>query len=430
MLNKAKEENFLKKHCLIWRYLLLTLPLLSVASFAVPKTVTISASTNMVGEQAKVLQAIANDFMRKNPDIKVDFTAPGSQYSNIMKIKAASDELPDVFSTHGWAKVRYGTYLADLRAEKWASRIDSSIRPLVTDEAGKVYVLPMDQDKSGMIYNIDILRKYQIEVPSTFQDFLIACEQIKMKSHGQIIPIHIGGSDNWPEGQFYDFFAIPAFISPKENYAKAFLDGSFDWRKFDVLPQNFLEMWQKGFINKDFITSKYMDSAKAFAEEKAAFGFYGPYFIEEVKKINPMIHAGMMPIPSMVSGERPTLMGGERTTWGVWKDSKNIASAKKFVAFYAKPENIKRVAESNQLPAGLKGVNVNCGEMTFYYQKYANLRIFPYWDRAFLPSGMWEYICRNAQDLVAGAITPHQFSENMEREYKRLKSGTKSNSGV
>src|SRR5215469_4260480 len=71
-------------------------------------TITLTVATNDVGDQAKVLQDIAQKFMQANPDIKVDFSAPGADYENIMKVKMASGHLPDVFSTHGWAKIRYG----------------------------------------------------------------------------------------------------------------------------------------------------------------------------------------------------------------------------------------------------------------------------------------------------------------------------------
>jgi raffinose/stachyose/melibiose transport system substrate-binding protein len=395
-------------------------------AFAAPKTVNLSVMTNIPGAQAQVLQDICNEFMKANPNIKVDFSAPANQYENIMRVKMASKDLPDVFSTHGWAIKRYGAFLADLRREPWAAKIDPSIKPLVTDEKGKVYVLPMDIDKSGFVYNVDILNKYNIAVPKTLDELIAACVTIKAKSNGEITPIHIGGSDNWPEGQFYDYFATPALISPKTNYAKAFLNGTFDWNKFDILPAKFKEMWDKGLINKDFLTSKYMDSAKAIAAEKVAFAFYGGYVIDEAKKINPNIHWAMMPIPAMVPGDQPTLVGGEKTTWGIWKDSKNMAAAKKFVAWYAKPENIKRVAESNLFPAGINGVKADCKEMNAFYESTAKLRVFPYWDRYYLPSGMWEFICRNAQDLVSGTVNPRQFSQNMEKEFKRLRAAENS----
>lgn len=389
------------------------------------RKITLTVATNRPGNTAKVLQKIAANFVSQNPDVKIDFLAPVGEYENIMKIKMASHELPDVFATHGWAKIRYGAYLADLRNEKWACLISPTIKPQIIDKTGKVFVLPIDEDKAGIIYNADILKKYGIDIPGTFTEFMAACEIIKTKSSGRISPIHIGGGDNWPEGQYYTEFANPLLISPQHNYMQELQSGTFDWNHFDFLPQKFLEMWRKGYINRDFLTARYIDSAKAFAAGKAVFGFYSAYFIEEIKKINPRIHCEIMPIPSIVPGDEPTFAGGELTTWGVWKDSPNLALAKKLVAYYARPENIKLVAKVERAPAGLIGIDANLGELDFYYKKYASIRTLPYFDRVYLPNGMWDVIRTNAQDLVAGIITPRQFSLNMEREYKRLKAAEK-----
>lgn len=386
--------------------------------------VTLTVMTNIVGEPAKVLQDIANKFMEENPAIKVDFSAPGAEYENIMKMKMASGELPDVFSTHGWAKVRYGAYLADLKDEEWASRLDASIKPSVTDEQGKVYVLPIDQDKGGPVYNAAVLEKYDVKVPETWNELLAAAEEIKTKSNGEVTPIHIGGADSWPIGQFFDFYATSVFVSPEKNDAAQLLDGSFDWARFDVLPQMFLDLQTKGYLNKDVLTAKYSDSAKAFAEGKTAFGIYGPFLIEEAKKINPDLKAGLMPIQSVAAGDTPTLVGGERTTWGVSKNSPNSEAARKFVAYYAKPENVALVAASNALPPGIEGVAIDAGSLTADYEKYKDLRVFPYFDRVYLPNGMWDVMCKNGQDMLAGVITPREFSDNMKKEYERLRAAS------
>jgi raffinose/stachyose/melibiose transport system substrate-binding protein len=136
-----------------------------------------------------------------------------------MKIKMAANDMPDVFSTHGWAKIRYGNFLADLHDQLWAAQIDQAIKPAVTDESGKVYVLPMDQEKTGPVFNADVLKKYNIEVPTTWDELLAACETIKTQSAGEVTCIHMGGGDDWPVGQYYDFFSTPLAISPKVNDA-------------------------------------------------------------------------------------------------------------------------------------------------------------------------------------------------------------------
>lgn len=383
--------------------------------------ITLTVMTNRVGEQAQLLEDIAHKFEAANPGIKVDFSAPGKDYESLMKIKMAANDMPDVFSTHGWAKIRYGDFLADLRDAPWASQINKAIKPVVTDDTGKVYVLPMDQDKGGPVYNADILAKYNVEVPKTWDDLIAACEKIKTGSNGDVTCIHMGGADSWPVGQYYDFFSTPLAISPATNDAQALLDGTYDFTKYTVLSQNLLDLQTKGYLNKDVLTAKYSDSAQAFAEGKVAFGFYGAFLCEEALKTNPDLNCGLMPIPAIDPGDEPTLVGGEMTTWGVWKDSPHIEAAKKFVDFYAQPENIAAVANSNKLPAGLDGVEIDAGYLTDDYKQYEDLRVFPYFDRVYLPNGMWDVLCKNGQDVLAGGITPAQASDNIAKEFKRLR---------
>jgi raffinose/stachyose/melibiose transport system substrate-binding protein len=281
--------------------------------------------------------------------------------------------------------------------------------------------LPIDQEKTGPAYNADILEQYGVEVPLTWTDFMAACETIKTQSEGQVDCVHIGGADSWPVGQFYDFFSTPLAISPTPNDEQALLDGTYDWSKYTVLSQNLLDLKTNGYLNEDALTAKYTDAAAALAEGKAAFGFYGPFICEESLKTNPDFNCGIMPIPALVEGDEPTFAGGELTTWGVWKDSPHTEAAIKFVNFYARPENVKAVAESNKAPAGLTGVEVDAGYLTKYYEQYADLRTFTYFDRIYLPNGMWDVLCKNGQDVLAGGATPEQATENIAKEYTRLR---------
>lgn len=386
-----------------------------------PQPITLSVWTNRVGTQAQLLEDLARKFEQENPGIKIDFSAPGAEYEHLMKLKMAAKDMPDVFSTHGWAKIRYGEFLLDLRDQPWAANLDKAIQPAVVDDAGKVYVLPMDQEKTGPVYNVDILKEYEVEVPMTWGQLLAACETITTKSAGKVTCVHMGGADAWPVGQYYDFFSTSLAISPATNDAQALLDGTYDWTKYITLSQNLLTLNEKGYLNKDALTAKYLDSANALAEGKVAFGFYGPFLCEEALKTNPDLNCGLMPIPALVEGDTPTFAGGELTTWGIWKDSKNIDAAKELIDFYARPENIAAVANSNRVPAGLTGVQVDAGYLTQYYTEYADLRTFTYFDRIYLPNGMWDVLCTAGQDVLAGGATPEQVTETIAKEFDRLR---------
>lgn len=383
------------------------------------KVVQLSVSTNVVGKHAEILEELAREFEALNPNVKIDFSAPGGEYENMLKVKMAANDMPDIFSTHGWAKLRYKDFLADLSDRPWADQVVESFAPTVTDESGKLYVLPFDQDKAGPIFNVAIFEEYGIAIPSTLDELIAACETIKTKSNGEITPI-VCATEGWEEAQFFDFFATPLLISPEKNEAEALLNQTFDWTKWDFLAEKWLEMFNKGYINEDIFTVKFSDNVAKFAEGKAAIGFYGPYFIEEARSLNPDINADMMPIPAIYEGDEPTFAGGEKTTFGVWKDSPNKETAMAFLDFMAQKENVAKVSAYTKLPPAIKGVAIDAGELTKTYEKYGHLRTFPYFDRVYLPNGMWDVMCKNSQSLLGKIITPREFSENMESEYTRL----------
>ena len=367
-----------------------------------------------------VYREIAEAFMAENPDIEVDLQFPGSEYENILKVKMAANDLPDVWDTHGWAVIRYGNYLADLRDEPWAANMTDTIRDVVTDGSGKVHALVLAEAKDGLTYNADLLRQYNIEPPRTIDELMAAAEKILTESNGEVMPFYFSGIDDWMVGQFFDYFATSLLISPQQNEAENLLNGTMDWSKWTPLAELFLDMYKKGYINKDVLTAKYSDLPTLFAQGKVAFTLLGPSFADEVHKINPDVEIGLMPVPAWYPDDEPNFSGGERYTMGVWKDSKYLGEAKKLVAYFAKPENLAKFANVTKLPAGIKGVEAN-HEFTAYYDQYANIRVFPYFDRVYLPNGMWDVMCKTGTALLAEQVTPEQFSEKMRQEVERLR---------
>jgi raffinose/stachyose/melibiose transport system substrate-binding protein len=383
------------------------------------KRVTLYSSTSDKPVQ-EVYKQIASDFIKENPDADVDLQFPGSEYENIMKIKMAANDMPDIFDTHGWAVIRYGKYLADLKDQPWVPQMTDTIKDVVTDKGGKVHALVLSEAKDGLTYNADLLKKYSIEPPKTFDELMAAAEKLKTESKGEVTPFYFSGIDDWMIGQFFDYFATSLLISPKQNEAQNLLDNKMDWNKWNILPQKFLEMSKKGYVNKDILTAKYSDLPQLFSQGKVAFTLLGPSFADEVHKIKADLKIGFMPVPSMVAGDEPNFSGGERLTMGAWKDSKNLELSKKLIAFYAKPDNMSKFANVTKLPPGLKGVTAK-HEFTEYYDKYASIRVFPYFDRVYLPNGMWDVLTKTGTSLIAEKVTPQQFSDKMKQEVERLR---------
>ncbi|MCC3371593.1 ABC transporter substrate-binding protein [Cohnella sp. REN36] len=368
----------------------------------------------------EMMKSIGDAFTKENPNISVEFQFPGAEYENILKVKMAANDLPDVFDTHGWAVIRYGNYLADLRDEAWAPNLTDTIKPVVTDKEGKVEALVLSEAKDGISYNAEILERYGIQPPTTFDELMAAADKIKTESKGQVTPFFMSGIDNGMIGGFLDLYSTSMYISPQQNQASKLLDGTFDWNNWTPLASKLLDMQKKGYINKDALTAKYTDLPKRFAQGKVAFVFGAPSFADEVYKTNPDAKIGIMPLTTMVEGDAPTFSGGERYTMGAWKDGKHLAEAKKLIAFFAKPENMTTIANATKLPPGLKDIPSQ-HEFASYYEQFKDIRVFPYFDRVYLPNGMWDVMCKTGTSLVSGQTTPAQFADKMKQEYERLR---------
>lgn len=367
-----------------------------------------------------MMKSIAADFTKENPNIQVEFQFPGAEYENILKVKMAANDLPDVFDTHGWAVIRYDKYLADLKDETWAPNLTDTIKPVVTNKSGKVEALVLSEAKDGISYNAGLLEKYGITPPSTFAELMEAADKLKTESNGDVTPFFMSGIDNGMIGGFLDLYATSQYISPSANDAATLLDGSFDWKKWTPLAQKLLDMQKKGYINKDVLTAKYTDMPQRFAQGKIAFVFGAPSFADEVYKVNKDVKIGIMPLTSMVDGDSQTFSGGERYTMGAWKDGKHLEESKKLIAFFSKPENMSKIANATKLPPGLKDITSE-HEFTKYYEQFSAVRVFPYFDRVYLPNGMWDVMCKTGTALVAGDVSPEQFSDKMKQEYDRLR---------
>lgn len=383
-----------------------------------PVTITFYSTASEDTAMQRYKDVVAS-FETAHPDVHVEVTFPGSEYENLLKTKMAANDLPDVFQTHGWTRDRYQPYLLGLSDAPWAKDIAPAMVPNVTADDGTVLALPISQNKAGINVNTDILDQYGIEIPSTWSEFLDAARAVRDKSGGTIVPVHIGGADSWTIGSFYDWLAIPALISAKDNDAAALKDGTFDWAHWDFLSQQLADLQSEHLVNDDILTAKYTDSSQLIAQGKVAFAFYGQGVMSEVERLNPDIHLKMMPIPSVKDGDTPTWSGGEGDTLAVWKDTKHADAAREFVDFVAQPENIEAIIGDSPYEPGLTTAKVDVGDA--YTTDDPSIRVMPAFDREYFPNGMWDVMCTNGQELLSGSMGPSQVSDATKAEYERLR---------
>jgi len=124
-------------------------------------------------------------------------SAPTDQYRNVIKIKLASGDAPDVFGVFpGTEVVEYSDagHLAALGGQSFMNRVMEGSTVVTRGSDGEVYALPIDQNVVGVVYNREIFQTVGVDVPETWDDFLDVCQAIKDAGY---YPLALGNADLW-----------------------------------------------------------------------------------------------------------------------------------------------------------------------------------------------------------------------------------------
>jgi raffinose/stachyose/melibiose transport system substrate-binding protein len=384
----------------------------------------VAINRNPNTDEFKALTEIAAQYSAANPGITVEVTQY-PEYEQVMKSKMAANDLPDLFSTHGWSVARYSEYLEPLQNQSWASKLSPAIKPVITNDRGQIFVLPFDVDSAGIAFNKDVLDKAGVDpyTIKTWDDFMAACEKVKAAG---FICIDIGGAvqDDWTVGNFFDWVA-PSFLITNEsrNYRTQLKNGTFDWNLWRPVAQLFVDFRDKGYLNPDHLQGTWDNVQARLGRGELAFAFYGRYVISGAKQTNPNARYGFIPIPSLTPSDPPTLATGENLTLGVWKSSPRKAEALKFLEYLSTPSVINRLAQIPVNQTGLvgSGYGINTADLKESFDKVEGIRGFPYFDREYLPNGMWDSLCKTGSGILARTMTMDQVIQRMRDDYNTLR---------
>ena len=130
-----------------------------------------------------------------------------------------------------------------------------------------------------------------------------------------------------------------------------------------------------------------------------------------------------MPLPAKTENDEPSLIAGENVALGIWKDTEMKAEAIELLNYLAKPEVAATISQATGNAPALTNVEVDLGMVQPYLDKYADVETFPYFDREYCPSGVWDIICSTGQIILTqkeGAIedTAQQVLDAFNEKYQ------------
>jgi len=350
---------------------------------------------------------------------KIQVTAEASTFENNMKVRLAADNVPDLFSTHGWSLLRYSEFLEPLDDQAWSEDVNPALDSAMRDDEGEIYAFPGETNVAGILYNGDVLESIGVDPASltTWDAFNSAAEKVVATGTPAIFA---AGKDQGPIGHVADHLAVDLYDDDQKQET---IDGTFVAEPMSEMLTVVQEWTDKGYFNKDYSSASQDDMARALADGTTAFEFQGTALLTQALAYNPDANVGFLPLPSATGGEN-YLVGGEgNNSFGVSKTSAHKEEAKEFLAFLAEPDNAAKLAEAAGSAPGLIGVDVDFGVLAPSYEKYVTsgtTPIAPYFDRVYLPNGAWDTLVAVTDSIVTSQSSVEAATAQMARQYDTL----------
>jgi len=180
---------------------------------AAPVTLTYWLPCNDLEDGAaeqKGIVAAAKAFMEANPNITLDLVPIGGNsddYNAKFQMAATANNLPDLMNvSYGYVKQWANTGVI-MNLDDIASEISGNYKTDALDFANAAvdgyWAVPYMAEVQGWAYNTEILSKYNLEVPTTFDEFLNVCKVLT--DNGQLAISH-GATDIWAIWGYHAMF--------------------------------------------------------------------------------------------------------------------------------------------------------------------------------------------------------------------------------
>lgn len=365
----------------------------------------------------EVLTDLTDAYEAENPDVDIELVPSTDTYEADIKVRLASGDVPDIWATHGWSLLRYSEFLEPLDAQTWAKDFNPALAPAMQNDEGEFFALPIDTDVAGIVFNASVLETAGID-PASLEDWASFTDALATLDAAGVIPISSSGKDSWFAGNIADFMASGGFT---DDQLDGFLDGRFQNDGYAALLENVAQWQAAGYFNPDYSSATMDDLGRSLAEGTTAFVMVQNYLVTTALGFNPDAELGYMPIPSDVGS--PFLVGGEGRAFGVAKDSAYKDQALDYLAFLADPENLSQLASAVGGIPGLTNATSDLGMLQSSYDRFVasgDYPLMPYFDRVYLPNGMWDTMVSTTDSVITGQGTVDSAVDQMAADFDSL----------
>ena len=291
-------------------------------------------------------KAVNDAFAKQYPDVKINFTAvPNENYNQARSSRLTAGtidvglanpvQLPDYVpeSNKGDdARLADAGGFVDLTDQPFMQKFQASVLDKIKYN-GRNYTVPTGLSYyTGLTYNKKIFADNNIEIPTTWDDFLKVCDQLKAKG---ITPISIGGKDTAGIVMLSVVQSLYPTAQNKQDLAKALYEHTValnDGTQLEVL-QKVQQIYTYGQAN--FAGSNYSQMTSEFLTGKAAMISDGTWNVGSLNEAD-KVDFGYFPLPASNNAADNAYLGGKvELSLAVPANAKNQPAAMAWLSFFA-----------------------------------------------------------------------------------------------
>ena len=172
------------------------------------KVLTMMMCATPTDPSTKTFQEIADEYSETNDlgyKVEVQYYE-NEQFKTKLTTLMAANNVPDIFQTFELAYLKpfveggkvYEVGEALNKDLEWKDTFTEGVFDPVTYD-GKIYSIPTEKSVAVMFYNKKIFKDNNVEVPTTYDDFLNVCETLK---NNGVTPMTLSATDAWIPAQF------------------------------------------------------------------------------------------------------------------------------------------------------------------------------------------------------------------------------------
>lgn len=217
------------------------------------------------GEEDGLL-ALIDLFEEKHPDIKVENAAvaggAGTNAKAVLATRMQGNDPPSTFQVHGGEELNKSWVAADkmepindlYEENEWMDKFPEELIEMVS-EGDDIYSVPVNVHRGNVFfYNMKVFEENDIEVPTSFDEFFDAADQLQ---DAGITPIALGDKESWPATQIFENILL-GVLGP-DDYQNLFAgEIGFDDERVVEAAEIFGQMLD--YVNEDHASRNWQDA--------------------------------------------------------------------------------------------------------------------------------------------------------------------------